>query len=98
MKGIKKFHHFFFEASKVFVSYKEFIDSQALSFSLLSDGVNIDDTEMPTILRPLGLTPKRHWYFYNELRDFVSEGKKDLVARRPNFPESKKKIYRRNRV
>ena len=41
---------------------------------------------MPLVIQPKGLDPKRQWYFYQEIRQFVPETFQEIVAPLPNVP------------
>lgn len=80
--GIKKFHHFRFSSTGS-VYTKEFSsDSEETVHSLLKVRLPLS-TESPPRIHPTGLTLQRQRYLFNEIRPFVEEPFKDIVAPQP---------------
>lgn len=86
LPGIKKFHHFRFEADspgKVYV--REAPDSLEREVDLFSTGVC--ETQLPRTppmkVNPPGLDLERQVYLFNKIRDFVADEWKDVVCPTP---------------
>jgi len=88
LKGITKLHHFRFTAEHpglVFV--KAFSDTAEKEINLLSDkSWKPSQHQLPTVIRPPGLSLERQWYLYNKIREFCSEESRDLVCPEPATP------------
>ena len=83
--GIKKFHHFIFnKESQGIVTLKEASDTEESVQKLLLAQPPSD--QLPPLVQPEGLSPQRQWYLYNEIREFASPDKQDLVAPLPTAP------------
>lgn len=67
---------------------KEYADSQSTTYRLLvdKDWAPLAD-DLPPITPPNGLSAKRQWYLYNQIREFFREGMEDLVCPLPSVPE-----------
>lgn len=84
LPGLLKYHHFYFQSDSTVIRCSEFSDSEIQIFDLLkSRSPNIDLSLMPEAIRSTGLDLKRRWYLYKEIRPFVEDDFKDLVAPRP---------------
>ena len=85
---IKSFQHFTFTSSKPgIVHIKSFSDSEESTFRLLSDDTWVPDShELPQRVTPPGLSAKRQWYLYDQIREFCREDSKNLVCPLPAVP------------
>ena len=85
VQGIKTFHHFSFNCD----------EPGKVTLKLLSDSVEekLDllrkkDTrplrnQLPTTIKPRGLSLERRWYLYEKIREYCSQATKDLVCPYP---------------
>ncbi|XP_035516337.1 uncharacterized protein LOC118327178 [Morone saxatilis] len=83
---IKSFHHFLFCQGSTLVRMKKFLNSVEVSQDLGRNGVDfdaLDPSALPDQLLPKGLDAKRQQYLYNEIREFVTKDKQDLVCPLP---------------
>ena len=73
--------HFKFDANKPgIVSCAIDIKDEYTDINILKPGVTFNkDLEIAEQV-PKGLTLKRQWYLYKEIREFCSEGTEDIIA------------------
>ena len=89
LSGIKKGHHFRFPSSEPGVVYtKERADDNTeVRHNLLKDGATCDDTELPDVIEPAGLSAQRQWYLYDKIREFCPVSDRDLTCPLPSVPK-----------
>jgi len=95
LPDITKYHHFRLDGRKPgIVIAKETIDGPEERFMLLKTEFpyNADNCPpLPRLLQPSGLSPKRSWYLYDEIREHIPSAKdKDETCPRPMVPKPKK--------
>ena len=88
IKGITTFQHFRFASSSPGVVFvREAVDAPEKEVRLLKAGVSVADVEaapLPEELHDAGLSTKRKEYLYKEVREFVAEGRKDILCPCPD--------------
>ncbi|RUS90967.1 hypothetical protein EGW08_001271 [Elysia chlorotica] len=84
VKQIKSFHHFTMNNSGTLV-VKEYNDTGEQQQVLLKKQPG--QNTMPPLVITKGLDIKRQWYLFKEIRPFVADHVKDVVAPLPNTPE-----------
>ena len=67
---IKMYHHFQFSSSTPgSVSVQEFSDSDSTLYPILADNTWVPAvSELPCVVPPSGLSDKRQWYLYKDIR------------------------------
>ncbi len=88
MPGMKSYHHFTFTAANPGeVTLKLFSDSDSSQYRLLRDTEWVPSpSELPEVIPPAELSPKRQWYLHNQIREFCRAGTEDLVCPLPAVP------------
>ena len=81
------FQHFRFASSSPGVVFvREAVDAPEKEVRLLKAGVSVADVEaapLPEVLHDAGLSTKRKEYLYKEVREFVAEGREDVLCSCP---------------
>ena len=67
------------------VKMQEFSDTEVSEKKLMKCDAPVEG--MPPVVQPKDLYPKRQWYLYQEIRQFVSDEHKDRVAPLPRVPQ-----------
>ncbi len=84
-----KSYHFitFTAANRGEVTLKLFSDSDSSQYRLLRDTEWVPRaSELPEVIPPAGLSPKRQWYLHYQIREFCRAGTEDLVCPLPAVP------------
>jgi len=86
---MKSYQHFMFTSARPgIVQLKALNDSEESQFRILSDeNWTPDHLERPQCITPSGLSAKRQWYLYDQIREFCREDSKDLVCPLPEVPK-----------
>ena len=96
LPGLLKFHHFTFKSGSSVVAAQEFSDSPSIEFDLSQPRApELNSEDHPPELQSSGLGLDRQWYLYREIRQFVEEGYKDLVAPLPKEADRPEKELER---
>ena len=83
--NITDYHHFKMSAEEPgVVTCSVEVDSEPISFNLLRKDAPPFVAKLPDVKPIAGLSPERQAYLYNDIREFVKEGSKDLVAPLPS--------------
>ncbi len=87
--GIKKFHHFSFQASNPgIVTLKEYSNSSEIThLKFLKQDWVPSHSVYPNVVIPKGLTLERQWYLYENIRQFCPEEDKDISCPLPSHPK-----------
>ena len=90
INGTTTFQHFRFASSSPGVVFvREAVDAPEKEVRLLNAGVSVADVEaapLPEELHDAGLSTKRKEYLHKEVREFVAEGRKDILCPCPDKP------------
>ncbi len=96
LPNLSKYHHFSFNhESPGIVIAKETVDGKEHSFQLLEDNtfrfVLKKQPQLPLEIIPKGLSSKRMWYLYDNIREYIPNIKdKEITCPYPNIPRPKK--------
>ena len=85
LPGIKKCHFFRFGQSSIVEARADSAAAGELH-NLRREGVTAS-SDLPDPIQPPGLSKKRQWYLYRQIREFVSPDKQDIVCPLPEGPE-----------
>ena len=94
-KGITSYHHFKIDKKNPSILLaKERIDSEEIEINLTTKHFPFSKTnppkKLPNKLLPPGLSLKRQWYLYDEIRCHIpSQNDKNQTCPKPNAPRSK---------
>ncbi len=94
LKGISNYHHFRMEKKKPSVLIvKEYQDSQESEIEITKKKFPFSKDNpprrLPKRLLPAGLSLKRQWYLYDQIRRFIPDEKdKDETCPKPKIPKS----------
>ena len=86
IKGIAKFHHFFFDAAAPGIVHgQEFTTSQATAVKILkSEPTDLQSNSLPEEIPCAGITLERRKYLFKEIRPFVAAPFQDTLCPRPD--------------
>lgn len=90
LPGISKFHHFVFAAKKP-IMCRKYVNTDVEEFDIHVDGPesNYFIFGEPSIVVPSGLSAKRQWYLYKNVRVLcLDDSKRDAVAPLPEIDEN----------
>ncbi len=70
------------------VHIKERVDSLGeVSHNLLKEGAQFEESELPDVVTPAGLSAQRQWYLYDKIREFCPESNRDVTCPLPSVPK-----------
>ena len=88
--GIKKYHHFRYDASKPGLGYvKEHANTAEMEIDLMKTILrwSPDPQELPSVVLSRGLSAERQWYLHDSIRPFCPIGDKVTTCPLPNLPK-----------
>ncbi len=93
-KGISNYHHFRFEKNNMSILVKERKDSEKIKVELIKKkfpfSKNRPPRKLPKQLFPKGLSLKRQWYLYDQIRCHIPyESDKNQTCPKPKLSKSK---------